>query len=79
MAAESVVLAAGGFEADPGLRAAHLGEGWEHAKVRGTPHNTGEVLAAALRRRRGQGWRLDHLPTASSGTPGTRPTRATAS
>jgi tricarballylate dehydrogenase len=23
--------------------------GWEHAKVRGTPHNTGEMIAAALR------------------------------
>jgi tricarballylate dehydrogenase len=47
--AESVVLAAGGFEADPGRRREHLGPGWEHARVRGTPHDTGEVLAAALR------------------------------
>ncbi|HEX2131927.1 MAG TPA: FAD-dependent tricarballylate dehydrogenase TcuA [Actinophytocola sp.] len=46
--AESVVLAAGGFEADPAWRAEHLGEGWRRAKVRGTPHNTGDMLAAAL-------------------------------
>ena len=46
--AESVVLAAGGFEADAGLRETHLGAGWRHAKVRGTPLNTGDMLAAAL-------------------------------
>ncbi len=46
--AESVVLAAGGFEADPGLRQRYLGEGWQRAKVRGTPLNTGDLLTAAL-------------------------------
>jgi tricarballylate dehydrogenase len=46
--AESVVLAAGGFEADPGLRRRYLGEGWQRAKVRGTPLNTGDLLTAAL-------------------------------
>jgi tricarballylate dehydrogenase len=46
--AESVVLAAGGFEADPDLRRRHLGPGWERAKVRGTPLNTGDMLTAAL-------------------------------
>ncbi len=35
-------------EADPALRARHLGPGWERALVRGTPENTGEVLQAAL-------------------------------
>ena len=43
-----MILAAGGFEADPELRREHLGEGWENAKVRGTPYNTGEMIAAAL-------------------------------
>ena len=43
-----MVLAAGGFEANPQMRAAHLGPNWDVAKVRGTPHNTGEVLRAAL-------------------------------
>lgn len=46
--AGAIVLAAGGFEADPRLRAAYLGPNWDVAKVRGTPHNTGEVLLAAL-------------------------------
>jgi tricarballylate dehydrogenase len=46
--AESVILTAGGFEADPQLRREYLGEGWENAKVRGTPHNTGDMIAAAL-------------------------------
>jgi tricarballylate dehydrogenase len=46
--AESVVLAAGGFEADAAMRREHLGEGWERAKVRGTPLNTGDMLKAAL-------------------------------
>lgn len=46
--AESVVLAAGGFEADPDMRREHLGRGWELAKVRGTPLNTGDMLRAAL-------------------------------
>jgi len=46
--AESVVLAAGGFEADAELRRRHLGKGWERAKVRGTPLNTGDMLTAAI-------------------------------
>ncbi|WP_297409829.1 FAD-dependent tricarballylate dehydrogenase TcuA [Naasia sp.] len=46
--AESVVLAAGGFEANGELRRRHLGEGWENAKVRGTPLNTGDMILAAL-------------------------------
>jgi tricarballylate dehydrogenase len=44
----AIVLAAGGFEADPGLRREHLGEGWQHAKVRGTPLNDGRMLRAAI-------------------------------
>ncbi|MDQ1425364.1 MAG: tricarballylate dehydrogenase [Acidimicrobiaceae bacterium] len=48
IAARSVVLAAGGFEADPERRRRHLGEGWEDALVRGTPTNTGEVLDIAI-------------------------------
>jgi tricarballylate dehydrogenase len=46
--ADSVVLAAGGFEANPEMRREHLGEGWELAKVRGTPLNTGDMLTAAV-------------------------------
>ena len=46
--AESVVLSAGGFEANADMRREHLGEGWQRAKVRGTPLNTGDMLRAAL-------------------------------
>jgi tricarballylate dehydrogenase len=46
--AASVVLAAGGFESNPQWRREYLGEGWENAKVRGTPFNTGDMIAAAL-------------------------------
>jgi tricarballylate dehydrogenase len=46
--AGAVVLAAGGFEADPLLRARFLGPNWDLAKVRGTPYNTGAALLAAL-------------------------------
>lgn len=46
--AESVIIASGGFEASPELRGRYLGEGWQNAKVRGTPGNTGEMILAAL-------------------------------
>lgn len=46
--AESVILAAGGFEASAELREQHLGEGWGRAIVRGTPYNTGELLMKGL-------------------------------
>ncbi|MDQ2703829.1 MAG: FAD-dependent tricarballylate dehydrogenase TcuA [Pseudomonadota bacterium] len=45
--AKSVVLAAGGFESDPELRARYLGPGWELARVRGTRFNTGDGIRMA--------------------------------
>ena len=45
---QAVVLACGGFEADPRQRAMYLGPQWDVAKVRGTPYNTGEGLQLAL-------------------------------
>ncbi|KAI9369937.1 flavoprotein subunit of succinate dehydrogenase/fumarate reductase [Aspergillus egyptiacus] len=45
----AVVLAAGGFESNPRLRSQYLGPGWDLAKVRGTPFNTGECLDIAIR------------------------------
>ncbi|MBA2451167.1 MAG: FAD-dependent tricarballylate dehydrogenase TcuA [Chloroflexi bacterium] len=46
--APAVVLACGGFEADPRMRATYLGPNWDIAKVRGTPYNTGDGLQMAL-------------------------------
>ena len=46
--ARSVVLACGGFEANPEMRARYLGPGWELAKVRGTRFNQGDGIKMAL-------------------------------
>ena len=46
--AHAVVLACGGFEANPEWRARYLGPGWELAKVRGTRFNVGDGLRMAL-------------------------------
>ena len=46
--AASVVLACGGFEANPEWRTRYLGPGWELAKVRGTRFNVGDGLRMAL-------------------------------
>ena len=46
--ARSVVLASGGFEANPEMRTRYLGQGWELAKVRGTRYNTGDGIRMAL-------------------------------
>lgn len=60
--AGAVVLAAGGFEADPARRERHLGPGWSRALVRGTPGNTGEVLEMAIQAgaARGGDWSSCH-------------------
>ena len=44
----TVVLAAGGFESNPKMRAQFLGPDWDVAKVRGTPNNTGDALEIAM-------------------------------
>jgi tricarballylate dehydrogenase len=46
--AKAVVLAAGGFQADPEQRTRYLGPGWELAKVRGTRFNTGDGIRMGL-------------------------------
>jgi len=48
IAATTVVLASGGFEANAEMRARYLGPGWELAKVRGVPYNTGDGIRMAL-------------------------------
>jgi tricarballylate dehydrogenase len=44
----AVVLASGGFEANPEWRTRYLGKDWELARVRGTRHNTGDGIRMAL-------------------------------
>lgn len=46
---KAVILAAGGFEANPRMRAQFLGPQWDLALVRGTPYNTGDALEMAIR------------------------------
>src|SRR5215475_13719995 len=44
----AVVMAAGGFEANPEMRARYLGTGWDLVKVRGSRYNSGEALNLTL-------------------------------
>ncbi|MBC6439226.1 MAG: FAD-dependent tricarballylate dehydrogenase TcuA [Rhodospirillales bacterium] len=46
--ARCVVIASGGFEANPEWRTRYLGPGWDLAKVRGSRFNTGEGIRMAL-------------------------------
>ena len=45
---DGVVLACGGFEANPDMRAKYLSRPWKRAKVRGSRHNTGDGHRAAM-------------------------------
>jgi tricarballylate dehydrogenase len=45
---KAVVLASGGFQANPEWRTRYLGPGWDLAKVRGTRFNTGDGIRMAL-------------------------------
>lgn len=46
--APAIILCAGGFQANPEMRARYLGAGADLMKVRGSRHDTGEVLRFAL-------------------------------
>jgi tricarballylate dehydrogenase len=48
LAANAVVTCAGGFQANPEMRARYLGENADLLKVRGSKHDTGEVLTMLL-------------------------------
>jgi tricarballylate dehydrogenase len=45
---KAVILASGGFQANPEWRTRYLGPGWDLAKVRGTRFNTGDGIRMAL-------------------------------
>jgi len=45
---KAVILGCGGFESNPELRKKFIGPNWDKAKVRGTPHNTGDGLELAF-------------------------------
>ncbi len=47
MKAKTVVLASGGFQANPEWRTRYLGPGWDLAKIRGTRFNTGDGIRMA--------------------------------
>ena len=47
LSADAVILACGGFEANDDMRVKYMGPNWKAAKVRGTPHNTGDGLVMA--------------------------------
>ena len=46
--AKAVILACGGFESNPEMRARYLGPNWDLAKVRGTRFNNGQGLQMAI-------------------------------
>jgi len=46
--AKSVILACGGFQANPEMRRRWLGENWDLIKLRGTRYNTGDGLKMAF-------------------------------
>lgn len=46
--AKSVILACGGWQADPAWRRKYLGENWDLVKLRGTPYDTGDGIKMAL-------------------------------
>jgi tricarballylate dehydrogenase len=48
IAGRSVILASGGFQANPEMRVKYFGPGWDLVKVRGSRYDTGEGLEMAL-------------------------------
>ncbi|KAI0252168.1 FAD/NAD-P-binding domain-containing protein [Lactifluus subvellereus] len=69
--APAVVLAAGGYESNAALRKQHLGAGWENARVRGTPYNTGDgiSMARAVGARLAGDWASCHATCWDANTP----------
>jgi tricarballylate dehydrogenase len=62
IAADAVVLASGGFQANTEWRTRYLGPGWDLAKVRGTRFNTGDGIRIFGDRRVGDGFQKHSYP-----------------
>src|ERR1700675_1712917 len=45
---KAVILACGGFESNPEMRARYLGQNWDLVKLRGTRYNTGDGINMAV-------------------------------
>ena len=69
--ADAVILCAGGFQANQEMRARYLDGNTDIMKVRGTRHDTGEVLRAALDlgARSSGHWRGAHQAPLDAGSP----------
>src|SRR5439155_324132 len=69
--AGAVILACGGFEASAQQRVRYLGPGWEDVHVRGTLHNTGELLERVAALGAQMGGHLDgaHAVPVDAGSP----------
>ena len=69
--AAATVLCSGGFQANREMRARYLGPNADLMKVRGSKHNTGEVLEAALQlgARAAGHWRRGHSSVVDANAP----------
>ncbi|MFM1814363.1 MAG: FAD-dependent tricarballylate dehydrogenase TcuA [Pseudomonadota bacterium] len=69
--ARAVIACAGGFQANPEMRARYLGENADLLKVRGSKHNTGEVLMMfiAMGARATGHWQGAHQTPIDAGAP----------
>ncbi len=69
--ARSIICCAGGFQASPEMRARYLGENSDLVRVRGSRHNTGEVLRMMidLGARTAGHWRGAHMTPIDSAAP----------
>ncbi len=69
--ADAVILCAGGFQANQEMRARYLSGNPDMMKVRGTKHDTGEVMRMALDlgARSAGHWRGAHLAPLDAGSP----------